>query len=162
MDALARSLERAAHLPDGEVAAAYEETEAGCSRRLANKNAAMILATLPFYLAHEKELGLLPHLSAVPQGREALERWTLVTGKDHPPSLVGYTVFSSAGFSNRFVRAAAPKLPARIDVQPAAAILSALRRAANGGEGAVLLDGAQFASMGTPPLAGSPALVETS
>ncbi|HEY4771189.1 MAG TPA: hypothetical protein VIH51_11210, partial [Myxococcales bacterium] len=39
MDALARSLERAAHLPDGEVAAEYEETEAGCSRLLANKNA---------------------------------------------------------------------------------------------------------------------------
>src|SRR5258705_8440297 len=98
MDALARSLERAAHLPDGEVAAAYEETEAGCSRRLANKNAVMILATLPFYLAHEKELGLLPHLSALPQGGETAERWTLVTGKDHPPSLEGYTVFSSAGF----------------------------------------------------------------
>src|SRR5882672_7317162 len=87
MDALARSLERAAHLPDGEVSAAYEETEAGCSRRLANKNAVMTLATLPFYLAHEKELGLVPHLSAVPQGGEATERWTLVTGKDHPSSL---------------------------------------------------------------------------
>ncbi|HEY4883085.1 MAG TPA: hypothetical protein VII08_05560, partial [Myxococcales bacterium] len=41
MDALARSLEKAAHPSDGEVAAVYEETEAGCSRRLANKNAVM-------------------------------------------------------------------------------------------------------------------------
>src|SRR6266850_33544 len=162
MDALARSLEGAAHLPDGEVSAAYEETEAGCSRRLANKNAVMTLATLPFYLAHEKELGLVPHLSAVPQGGEATERWTLVTGKDHPSSLEGYTVFSSAGFSKRFVRAAASKLPARVDVQPAPAILSALRRAASGEKVALLLDRAQFAAMGTLPFAGSLVVVETS
>src|ERR1700682_6628716 len=135
MDALARSLESAAHLLDGEVAAAYEETEAGCSRRLANKNAAMILPTLPLYLAHEQELGLVPRLSAVPQGGEALQRWTLVTGKDHPASLQGYTVFPSAGDSKRFVRAAAPKLPAQVDVQPAPAILSALRRGRSGREG---------------------------
>jgi hypothetical protein len=162
MDALARSLEKAAHPSDGEVAAVYEETEAGCSRRLANKNAVMILATLPFYLAHEQELGLVPRLSAVPQGGEALQRWTLVTGKDHPASLQGYTVFSSAGDSKRFVRAAAPKLPGQVDVQPAAAILSALRRAASGEKVAVLLDGAQFASMGTLPFAASIAVVETS
>src|SRR3979411_377756 len=79
MDALARSLERAAHLPDGDVAAAYEETEAGCTRRLANKNAVMILATLPFYLAQEQELGLVPHLSAVPQGGGAPHPWALGT-----------------------------------------------------------------------------------
>src|SRR6267378_2859749 len=162
MDALARSLEKAAQPPDGLVAAAYEETEAGCSRRLANKNAVMILATLPFYLAHEKELGLVPRLSAVPQGGEALQRWTLLTGKDHPASLQGYTVFSSAGDSKRFVRAAAPGLPGQVDVQPAPAILSALRRAANGEKVAVLLDGAQFASMGTLPFASSLAVVETS
>jgi len=162
MDALAQSLERAAPPSTGEVAAAYEETEAGCSRRLADKKAAVLLATLPFYLAHEKELGLAPHLSAMPQGGEALERWTLVTGKDHPASLEGYTVFSSAGDSPRFVRAAAPKLPARVDIQPTSAVLSVLRKAASGEKVAVLLDGAQSASMGTLPFATSLAVVETS
>src|SRR5438552_16239831 len=81
MDALAQSLERAAPPSTGEVAAAYEETEAGCLRRLADKKAAVLLATLPFYLAHEKELGLVPHLSGLPQGGEALQRGTLVSGE---------------------------------------------------------------------------------
>src|ERR1700737_5013490 len=144
MDALARSIAKAAQLPAGSTSAVYEETEAGCLRRLREKDAALVLATLPFYLAHEQELGLAPRLSVMPQGGEALQRWTLVTGKDHPASLQGYTIFSSAGDSKRFVRAAAPKLPGQVDVQPAAAILSALRRAASGEEGARVLGGRAF------------------
>src|ERR1700682_1914810 len=62
MDALARSLERAAHLLDGEVAAAYEETEAGCSRRRADKHAGMVLAHPPFFLWHEEAVRGVPRL----------------------------------------------------------------------------------------------------
>jgi hypothetical protein len=162
MDALARSLARAARLPEESIAAVYEETEAGGSRRLADKDAVMLLATLPFYLAHEQELRLVARLSAMPQGGEALERWTLVAGKDHPTSLAGYTVYSSAGYSKRFVRAAAPKLPAETEIEPATAVLSALRRAAGGEKVAVLLDGSQFASMGQLQFAASLAALETS
>src|SRR5262249_59875215 len=90
MDALAVALARAAHLPPGGITAVYEETEPGCMRRLGEKDAGMVLATLPFLLAHEQELRLVARLSAMPQEGEALERWTLVTGKDHPPSLDGY------------------------------------------------------------------------
>src|ERR1700730_12449904 len=135
MDALARSIAKAAQLPACSMSAVYEETEAGCLRRLGEKDAALVLATLPFYLAHEQELGLSPRLSAMPQGGEALQRWTLVTGKDHPASLKGYTVQSSAGYSKRFVRAVAPKLPAQVEIQPADAILSALPRVADGEKG---------------------------
>jgi hypothetical protein len=162
MDALALAVSRAAHLPQGSFTAVYDESEAGGLRRLAGKDAALVLAPLPFYLAHEQELKLAPRLSAMPQGGDALERWTLVAGKDHPASLEGYTVFSSAGYAKRFVRAAAPKLPASADIQPATAVLSALRRAANGEKVAVLLDGAQAASLGTLPFAASLAVVETS
>jgi len=162
MDALARSLARAAHVPEGSLAALYEETESGCMRRLAQPESSLLLATLPFYLVHEQEVRLVARLSAMPQGSETLERWTLVTGKDHPPSLEGYTVESSAGYSKRFVRAMAPKLPGRAEIQQTSAVLSALKRAANGEKLAVLLDGSQAAAMAKLPFAGSLAVLQTS
>src|SRR5438105_1115252 len=47
MDALARSLAKAAHLAEGSLAALYEETEPGCMRRLAQEESSLLLATLP-------------------------------------------------------------------------------------------------------------------
>src|SRR5712692_8540638 len=162
MDALARALVGAGHLPAGSLSAVYEESEAGGLRRLAQQDADLLLAALPFFLDHEKELRLVARLSAVPSGGEALERWTLVTGKDHPASLEGYTVQSSAGYSKRFVRAAAPGLPRQVEIRAGSAVLSALRRAADGDKVGVLLDGAQAAALGTLPFASSLAIVETS
>jgi len=131
-------------------------------RRLGEKDAGMVLATLPFFLAHEQELRLVARLSAMPQEGEALERWTLVTGKDHPPSLDGYKVQSNAGYSKRFVRAVAPKLPKTVEIEPLTAVLSALRKAADGEKIAVLLDGAQSAAMKNLPFAASLAVLGTS
>ena len=162
MDALARSLVGAGHLPAGSLSAVYEESEAGGLRRLAQEDAALLLAALPFFLDHEKELRLVARLSGVPQGGEPLERWTLVAGKNHPASLEGYTVQSSAGYSKRFVRAAAPGLPVQVEIRAGSAVLSALRRAADGEKVAVLLDGAQAAALGKLPFASSLALIGTS
>jgi len=162
MDALAAALARAAHLPPGGLSAVYEETEAGCVRRLGDKDAGLVLATLPVFLGHEQELRLVPRLSAMPQDGEALERWTLVTGKEHPPALDGYKVQSNAGYSKRFVRAVAPKLPKTVEIEPLTAVLSALRKAADGEKVAVLLDGAQSKAMKDLPFAGSLAVLGTS
>jgi hypothetical protein len=162
MDTLARTLAASARLPPASLAAVYEESAQGCLRRLAEKDAALLLSTLPFYLDHEQELRLVPRLMAAPKDGEPLERWTLVTGKDHPPSLVGYTVQSTAGYSPRFVRAAAPSLPAEVKIAASSAVLSALRGAANGEKLAVLLDGAQSAAFGKLPFAASLAVLETS
>ena len=162
MDALGVAIARTAHLPESSFTAVYDESEPGGLRRLGNKDAALLLAPLPFFLSHEQDLRLAARLSAMPQGGEALERWTLVTGKDHPASLAGYAVFSSAGYAKRFVRAMAPKLPADVDIQPATAVLTSLRRAASGEKVAVLLDGAQAAAMKTLPFAASLVTVETS
>src|SRR6266852_5070260 len=159
MDALARSLVGAGHLPAGSLTAVYEESESGGLRRLAQQDAVLLLAPLPFFLDHEKELRLVARLSAVPRGGEALERWTLVAGKDHPASLEGYTVQSSAGYSKRFVRAAAPGLPGQVEIRAGSAVLSALRRAADGEKVAVLLDGAQAAALGKLPFASSLAAI---
>ena len=162
MDAFARSLVAAGHLPAGSLSAVYEETEAGGLRRLAKQDAALLLAPLPFFLDHEQELKLVARLSAVPSGGEALERWTLMAGKDHPASLEGYTVHSSAGYSNRFVRGAVPGLPAGVEIRATSAVLSALRKAADGEKVAVLLDGAQAAALGKLPFASSLAVIGTS
>jgi hypothetical protein len=162
MEALAGSLSRAAHLPPGSLTAVYEETEAGGLKRLAEKDASLLLAPLPFYLEHEQGLRLRPRLSAVPREGEPVERWTLVTGKDHPPVLEGYTVLSSAGYSQRFVRAAAPVLPKQVAIRQDTSVLSSLRRAANGEKVAVLLDGAQTAALAKLPFAASLATVSTS
>ena len=162
MDALARSLVAAGRLPAGSVSAVYEETEAGSLRRLARPDAALVLAPLPFFLDHERELRLVPRLAVVPHGGEPLERWTLVTGKEHPATLEGYTVQSTAAYSKRFVRAAAPGLPKQVEIRSGGAVLSALRRAADGEKIAVLLDGAQAASLGNLPFAASLAVIGTS
>jgi hypothetical protein len=160
MDALARALATEARVPD--LAAVYEETEAAGVRRLAQRDAALVLSTLPFHLAHERELGLVARLSAVPREGGALERWTLVAAKDHPPKLEGYAVHSTAGYSKAFVHAAAPSLPGNVEITAVATVLSSLRRAANGEKIAVLLDGAQSAALEKLPFASSLAVVEQS
>jgi hypothetical protein len=162
MDALARALVAAAHLPAGSLSAVYEETEAAGLRRLKQADAALVLATLPFYLAHEQQLRLTPRLSAVPSDRDALEQWTLVAPKDHPSKLDGFAVQSIAGYSKQFVHAMAPDLPGGAEISQVASILSSLRRAANGEKVAVLLDGAQSKALATLPFASSLATVETS
>jgi hypothetical protein len=49
-----------------------------------------------------------------------------------------------------------------VEIQPLTAVLSALRRAAAGEKVAVLLDGAQAASLGSLPFASSLAVISTS
>ena len=67
MDALARSVAAAAHLPPGSITAVYDETAEGGLRRLAQKDAALLLAPLPFFLEHERDLRLTPRLMAAPR-----------------------------------------------------------------------------------------------
>jgi hypothetical protein len=160
MDALARELAAAAHISP--LTASYEETDEGGVRKLANPDAALLLATLPFFLEHEKKLHLTAKLMAIPQGGQPLQKWALVTGRDHPAPLAGYTVQSLAGSSPRFVHAAAPGLPASAAISASSSVLSGLRKAASGEKIALLLDGAQAASLGTLPFAGQLATVETS
>src|SRR5919201_1662022 len=65
MDAFANAVAQAGQLPAGSLSAVYEETEGGCVRRLAQPDAALVLTPLPFFLDHDKELRLVPRLSAV-------------------------------------------------------------------------------------------------
>jgi hypothetical protein len=160
MDALARELGAAARLPH--LTASYEETAEGGLHKLAAPDSAVLLATLPFFLEHEHDLHLTARLMAVPQDGQPLQRWTLVTGKDHPPRLSGYSVESLAGSSKQFVHAAAPGLPPDAPISAPGTVLSGLRRAANGEKIALLLDGTQASSLKTLPFAAQLATVESS
>ncbi|HEY2027905.1 MAG TPA: hypothetical protein VGH20_01740 [Myxococcales bacterium] len=159
MDALARELSQGSHLT---VTASYDETAQGGLRSVKRPDAGLVLATLPFFLEHERDLHLTAKLLAVPQDGQPLQTWTLVAGKDHPAQLDGYAVQSLAGDAPRFVRAVAPLVPKDAHIAASSSVLSGLRKAANGEKLAVLLDGAQAASLKTLPFAQSLATVSTS
>ncbi len=157
MDAFAAAVSSRAGLP---LAAVYEPSEEAGVSRLRGKDADAAMVSLPFFLKHERDLGLRPRLQAVQKGRPALERWALVLKKGRaasPASLPGFTVLSSAGFAPGFVRGPAlggwGPLPASVRVVQSGAVLSALRRAAAGEPVAVLLDGAQEAALASLPFA---------
>jgi hypothetical protein len=157
MDALARELSKATP-----VTASYDETAEGGLSKLKSPDAGLLLATLPFFLEHEHDLQLTARLMAVPQGGQQLQKWTLITGKEHPKGLEGYAVQSLAGSSPRFVRAMAAGLPKDAAVAASSAVLSGLRKASTGEKIALLLDGAQAEKLGTLPFADKLAAVETS
>lgn len=161
MDAFAAAVATKAGLGPGSLAATYAATEDAGTARLRDSDAAVALVSLPFFLKHERALGLRAELQAVVEGGAATERWSLVARKGKYASaaaLEGVTLQTSAGFAPAFVRGTAlggwGKLPASVRITQSSAVLSALRRAAAGEPVAVLLDGAQAAALATLPFAG--------
>jgi hypothetical protein len=140
------------------IAAIYEPAEDACVERLGS--AALGLVSLPFFLAHEHELGLVPRLQVVAAGRPALDRWALVGPRGRisgPGALAGTTIVSSAAYAPAFIRGVvvggAGAVPADVKLEQSTAVLSALRRAASGASIAVVLDGTQLAQLGSLPFA---------
>jgi hypothetical protein len=138
------------------IAAVYEPSEDAGVARLGS--AALGLVSLPFFLAHEQALGLVPRLAVVAKGRPALERWALVGPRGRisgPGALAGYTIVSSVAFAPAFIRGVVlggfGAVPASAKLEQSTAVLSALRRAASGEEVAVVLDGAQQAQLASLP-----------
>lgn len=149
------------------ITAVYEPSEAGGVKRIGG--AGLAIVSLPFFLAHENALGLHAQLIAVQEGRPALESWTLVAqkGRIHrPDQLAGFTIASSAAFAPAFVRGAVQAgfgtVPSDVKLEQTTAVLSALRRAANGDAVAVLLDGPQAAALASLPFASQLAVVTRS
>jgi hypothetical protein len=164
MDAFAAALSKTV----GPVRAVYHETEEGGLAAI-RKDAALAVVPLPFFVKRAKELDLVPILAAAPVETGATETWTLVAkgGKVGAPSdLAGWEIFSIAGYSPGFVREVALEgfgpLPSDLKVAPSGLVLSALRRAAQGGNVAVLLDGAQGAALSGLPFAKDLAVVHRS
>ncbi len=151
MDAFARALASSSRLPANELTATYLETDAGGVAALQSDDASLALVTLPFFLEHEESLHLTARLMASPKDGAATQKWTLVAAKDHPASLAGYAVQSSAG-PDRFVHAMAPQMSGAA-VATSGAILSGLRKASSGEKLALLLDAPQLAALPQLPFA---------
>jgi len=157
MDAFAAALAKAAGWAPGQVVAAYAPSEKEGLARLASAEVALV--PLPFYLKHAQALHLTPHLVVEQKGLGPSETWTLVAKKgrvNKPQDVAGLTVLSIAGYAPAFVRAVlgpAWRLPESTAVKESAQVLSALRRAAQGEDVAVLLDGAQGNALASLPFA---------
>lgn len=159
MDDIAQALGQGAGLEG--LTATYFPTEAAGVERLGQPDVVFALSPLPFFLAHQKALGLKARLAVVQQGFEATQSWTLVARKGAVKSaadLDGATLFSTAGYAPDFVTRVALRgygpLPASLKVTSGAQVLSALRKAAAGKEKlAVLLDSEQAAALSTLPFA---------
>jgi hypothetical protein len=154
MGAFAAAASAKAKLP---LEAVYDPTEDGGVSKL--DAAGIGLVSLPFFLKHEADLKLRPRLAVVQKGRPPLERWVLVGQKGHAKtaeSLAGITIVSNAAYAPAFVRGIIGELgavPANLKVAQSTAVLSSLRRAADGEPIAVLLDGPQAAALSSLPFA---------
>jgi len=155
MDAFAAALSSKAATP---ITVVYDPSDDGGVTRL--KTAGLGLVSLPFFLQHEQALGLHPRLQVVAKGRPALDRWSLVVAKGRVKAasdLAGFSIATSVAFSPSFVRGPLfggfGALPASAKLTRSTAVLSALRRAANGNPVAVVLDGAQDAQLASLPFA---------
>ena len=157
MNAFAAAVAKAAGWGAGQVVASYAPTEK--EGLAAVGEAAVGLVALPFYVQHGAALGLTPHLVVEQKGLGPTERWTLVAKKGRvtkPADLAGMTVISIAGYAPGFVRnVLAPewRLPDSTRVTSSAQVLSALRRASQGEDVAVLLDGVEGNALPTLPFA---------
>jgi hypothetical protein len=140
------------------IEAVYDPSDPGGVARL--KTAGLGLVSLPFFLQHETELTLHARVQAIATGRPPLERWALVAQKGRvkgPDDLAGTTIVSSVAFAPAFIRGTVlggyGPVPETAKLTQSTAVLSALRRAANGEAVAVLLDGTQEASLASLPFA---------
>jgi hypothetical protein len=160
MEAFADALAAATGQARGAFAAEYHETEAGGMARLAGPDAGILLAPLPFFLAHEAELRLVARAQAVMAGGTPSEEYALVAGKGKlgaPSALAGWEILGTVGYAPRFVRGPVlgswGELPPTARVTFSGSVLSALRRAAAGEKVAVLLDSAQASGLASLPRA---------
>jgi hypothetical protein len=155
MDAFAAALSTKARTA---VQVIYEPSDTEGAKRVTD--AGLAIVSLPFFLAHETALGLHARLAVVQAGRSELESWTLVAQKGRitrPEQLAGFTIASTAGFAPGFVRGAVQAqfgpLPEDVKIVQSKAVLSMLRRAAQGDSVAVLLDSSQAAALSSLPYA---------
>ncbi|HYV20750.1 MAG TPA: PhnD/SsuA/transferrin family substrate-binding protein [Verrucomicrobiae bacterium] len=168
MEQLARALEKTASLPAGSVSAAYYESEASGLTALRATETLLAAVPIPFFVAHEKDLGLEPRLSIVAAPGEP-ERFALVVHKGSvakPADLAGWEVTGTAGYADGFIRHAFKKdfgvIPDGARVTFNAAPLQALRRAATGDKLAVVLDAAATSSLASLPFGADLAIVARS
>ena len=169
MDALAAAAAKSTGWEPARLAAVYHEAEDAGVARLREKKPMLAMVPLPFYLAHASALKLTARAEAVEKDGKPAVVWTLVAKKGRVTSasqLAGFNIVSLAAYAPAFIRNVAlakwGQLPADVTFTPTGQVLSALRKAANGDNVAVLLDPGQAASIPTLPFAAELEVVTTS
>ena len=157
LDRFAAGVGKAAGWDDGGLVAVYHESGPAGLERLKSKDAAVAVVTLPFYLAHRKELRLEPMLTAVANW-EGDGAWSLAAARGKlagPADLSGWTVTGLPAYHEGLVRgpvlSAWGDLPENVEVVFTSRTLSALRKASRGEKLAVLLDRAQVDALPSLP-----------
>ena len=169
MDAFARGVAAATGWKEDRLNAVYhQKLETGLAR-LAERDAALALVPLPFYLTYRRQLDLEPllHVSQIEADRE---RWSLVARRGAlagPESMTDWELFGMAGYAPQFVRHVVlsewGELPDDVAIRFTGRTLSKLRTAANEQEQvAVLLESAQIAALPALPFAGDLEVVASS
>ncbi len=160
MDRFAAALAAQARWPAGSITATYGEKDGPGVERLRRPDAAFGMVSFPFFLREADALKLEARLLASQKGTGPTETWSLVARKGRvsgPASLDGWQVSSIAGYAPAFVTGTAlagwGRMPATVKVVQTSQVLSALRKAAQGENVAVLLDGAQSAALPGLPFA---------
>jgi hypothetical protein len=149
MDELANAL--------GLASAVYHrDLDAGLAR-LSQRDAAVALVPLPFYLRYRKELDLRPLAQVLPDSGET-EVWSLVApcgALSDPSSLAGWEVAGMPGYAPAFVSNVAladwGEIPDGVTISFTARAVTALRKASEGEKLAVLLDASQTESLPALP-----------
>ena len=166
---LATAVAKAVGWPAARLAAEYHETEEAGMARLKAQQPAIAMVPLPFFLAHANELKLTAVAQAVEKDGQAAVTWSLAAKKGRvtsAASLAGYQIVSLAAYAPDFIRNVAlgkwGKLPGDVTFAAGGQVLSALKKAANGDNVAVLLDAAQAKSLPTLPFAADLEIVATS
>jgi hypothetical protein len=159
MDSFARAAERSSRWPQGSLEAVYFETAEAGLARLERPDAALAIVPPSFLSKYGKELSLKPRMEAILASGKP-ESWSLVAKKGKitsPDSLKGWEVTGAPGFAPEFVRGELLKewgvLPADSRVTFTPRVLTALQRASEGEEVAILLDSAGTEALSSLPFA---------
>src|SRR5580658_9146994 len=159
VDQFAKAAATSAGWSAGSLAAAYDPTEQGGLKLLANPDSVLTFVPYAFYVQYGAQLHLAPLAQADVADVGTQERWTLVGkagGAADAASLAGYTLVSVAGYAPEFVRHSALKawaLPADVKIESTGQVLSALRRVISGEKVVALLDQTQANALPTLPFA---------
>lgn len=160
MDAFAAALATRAGWPAGAIVGSYFERENEGAARLARRDVSVAMLSLPLFLKEGGRVKLSARLAAVQVGAEPTEVWSLVAKKGRvtaPASLAEWKIVSVAGYAPAFILGTAlgawGKLPSSVEVVESTQVLSWLRKATQGENVALLLDGAQGRALSTLPFA---------
>jgi hypothetical protein len=159
LDQFASAAVAASGWPTGSLAAVYDPTEEGGLAKLKAADAVLAFVPYPFFVEHAAQLHLTPLVQADVADVGPQQRWTLVAKSGRvtaPASMAGYTLYSTAGYAQDFVRHSALPgwvLPPDVKIEATGQILSVLRRVAAGEPVAALLDQTQAAALPSLPFA---------